>query len=429
MVEHAPVEPSFNLLLQPLKTPRLVLVPVRDVDASWLQTMMELREVNSTTLIIPTPCPQGFAQGWIETAHRNNLSGNSYTFAVMLGDVPIGAIFLILNAAHAHAELGYFLEPSYWNRGYGSEASAAMLRFAFGDLHLNRVFAVYFSSNPASGRVMQKAGMVYEGCRRKHVRKCGVFFDLEQYGILRDEWREKAGRQEPRCVAEGEIGEHYGKFYTRRNPDKVYPVEFVVRTLLGTYPGLEIDKTSYRGSKVLDLGFGDGRNMPLLHDLGFEIYGVEISEEICALTRERMERLGVPAVLKTGTNAHIPFADESFDLVLACHACYYVSAGETFEDNLIEICRVLRPGGRFLFSLAKTDSYVLKDAVPVGNGHYRITGDPHGVRNGAIFRAFGSRKEVAEELGGRFRDLAMGVCENDYYGIYERVWIGTGLKR
>jgi RimJ/RimL family protein N-acetyltransferase len=187
MVEHAPVEPSFNLLLQPLKTPRLVLVPVRDVDASWLQTMMELREVNSTTLIIPTPCPQGFAQGWIETAHRNNLSGNSYTFAVMLGDVPIGAIFLILNAAHAHAELGYFFEPSYWNRGYGSEASAAMLRFAFGDLHLNRVFAVYFSSNPASGRVMQKAGMVYEGCRRKHVRKCGVFFDLEHLDVDLDQ--------------------------------------------------------------------------------------------------------------------------------------------------------------------------------------------------------------------------------------------------
>jgi SAM-dependent methyltransferase len=228
---------------------------------------------------------------------------------------------------------------------------------------------------------------------------------------------------------EEHIEAHYGKFYAQRNPENVYPVEFVVRTLLGTYPGLKIDRASYRGSKALDLGFGDGRNMPLLRDLGFEISGVEISEEICALTRKRMGRLGVPAVLKVGENAHIPFSDETFDLVLACHSCYYVSPGGTFTDNLAEICRVLRPGGRFLFSLAKTDSYVLKDAVPLEKGHYRITGDPYGVRNGSVFRAFGSREEVGEELGRRFRDLALGVCENDYYGTYERVWIGTGLKR
>src|SRR6267142_4362727 len=77
----------------------------------------------------------------------------------------------------------------------------------------------------------------------------------------------------------GPIAEHYGEFYSRKNPEKVYPVEFVVRTLLGTYPGLAIDRTTYRGSRVLDLGFGDGRNMPLLRDLGFEVYGVEISPD------------------------------------------------------------------------------------------------------------------------------------------------------
>jgi SAM-dependent methyltransferase len=225
------------------------------------------------------------------------------------------------------------------------------------------------------------------------------------------------------------IEKHYGEFYSLRNPDKVYPVEFVVRTLLGTYPGLKIDRTTYRGAKILDLGFGDGRNMPLLHDLGFEVHGVEISQEICQLTRDRMQRLGVPVVVKPGSNAHIPFEDAAFDFVLACHACYYVSEGESFSDNLAEITRVLRPGGRFIFSVAKTDAYILKDATPMGSGHYRITRDPYGVRNGSIFRAFGSRDEIREELGSRFDDLALGLCENDFYGIYEKVWIGTGLKK
>lgn len=225
------------------------------------------------------------------------------------------------------------------------------------------------------------------------------------------------------------IETHYGEFYSRRNPAKVYPVEFVVRTLLGTYPGLKIDRSAYRGSKVLDLGFGDGRNMPLLHDLGFDVHGVEISREICQLTRDRMKQLDVPVLLKEGSNAHIPFDDGTFDFLLACHACYYVAPGERFSDNLREIVRVLRPGGRFLFSLAKTDAYILQGATPLEDGHYRISSDPYGVRNGTIFRAFASREEVLEELGVPFRDLALGLCENDFYGIYEKVWIGTGLKK
>src|SRR6267142_3660197 len=227
----------------------------------------------------------------------------------------------------------------------------------------------------------------------------------------------------------GPIAEHYGEFYSRKNPEKVYPVEFVVRTLLGTYPGLAIDRTTYRGAGVLDLGFGDGRNMPLLRDLGFEVYGVEISPEICELTRDRMARLGVPVVLKTGGNSRIPFDDGAFDFVLSCHACYYVSPGETFADNLREIARVLRPGGRFIFSLAKTDGFIMKDALPLGDGHYRITRDPYGIRNGSVFRAFASREEVRDDLGTHFGDLALGLCENDFYGIYEKVWIGTGLKK
>lgn len=224
------------------------------------------------------------------------------------------------------------------------------------------------------------------------------------------------------------IVEHYADFYSQKNPQKVYPVEFVVRTLLGTYPNLRIDRTTFRGSKILDLGFGDGRNMPLLHDLGFQIHGVEISDEICDLTRQRMERLGVPADLHVGSNSSIPFADGFFDFILACHACYYVNPGESFAQNLREIARVLRPRGRFIFSLAKTDTYVLQDAEPMGHGHFRITKDPRGLRDGGIFRAFSSRPEIIDEFSPRFTDLAIGLCENDFYGTYEKVWIGTGLS-
>ena len=191
------------------------------------------------------------------------------------------------------------------------------------------------------------------------------------------------------------IQEQYADFYSERNPEKVYPVEFVVRTFLGTYPQLKLDRSSYCGAKILDLGFGDGRNMPLLHDLGFEIYGVEISDKIGRLTKQRMDKLNVPVQLSTGSNSHLPFQDKTFDFVLACHSCYYVTPGERFDDNLREIARVLRDGGRFVFSLAKTDSYILGKALQMGNGLYQITHDPYGLRSGSIFRAFASKRRLS----------------------------------
>jgi len=53
---------------------------------------------------------------------------------------------------------------------------------------LNRVHARHFKSNPASGRVMQKVGMKYEGCLRQHFKKWGNYEDSEMYGILREEF-------------------------------------------------------------------------------------------------------------------------------------------------------------------------------------------------------------------------------------------------
>ena len=225
------------------------------------------------------------------------------------------------------------------------------------------------------------------------------------------------------------IPEHYSAFYAERNAVKVYPVEFVVRTLLGTYPQLKLDRGSFSGARALDLGFGDGRNMPLLHDLGFKVHGVEVSQTICNLTGERMATLGVPVDLVVGSNSAIPYDDETFDLVLACHSCYYVLSGETFVDNLREIGRVLQKSGRFIFSLAKTDSYILAGAESLGHGLYRITHDPYRLRNGGVFRAFATKEEIIAEMGESFRDFALGLCESDYYGIYEKVWIGTCLKK
>lgn len=53
---------------------------------------------------------------------------------------------------------------------------------------LNSIYARFFTRNPASGRVMAKAGMKYEGTLRQHICKNGQFEDMAYYTILRSEW-------------------------------------------------------------------------------------------------------------------------------------------------------------------------------------------------------------------------------------------------
>jgi RimJ/RimL family protein N-acetyltransferase len=75
----------------------------------------------------------------------------------------------------------------YWGRGYASEAAAALLLHGFEHFPLNRIFAMHFARNPASGRVLQKIGMRHEGTLRQHLKKWGQYVDLECYGLLRSE--------------------------------------------------------------------------------------------------------------------------------------------------------------------------------------------------------------------------------------------------
>lgn len=221
----------------------------------------------------------------------------------------------------------------------------------------------------------------------------------------------------------------YDTFYRERDPVHVYPVEFVVRALLGNYPRHKTRPADYAGKRALDLGFGDGRNMPLLCNLGMSVFGVEISPEICALTATRMQRLGFDVDLRVGRNRALPFDNGFFDLILACHSCYYVDAGTRFADNAREMARVLRPDGRFIFSAPMATSYIMREARDLGDGHMEITNDPYGVRNGTILKKFDSEAGIQEALGGLFTDFAIGACRNDFWGIEEHVWICVCRRR
>lgn len=172
-----------------LHTERLILRPFRLDDAPAVQRLAGDRAIASTTANIPHPYDDGLAEQWISTHAARYNAGECVNFAITLresGEL-IGAIGLEINRDHARAELGYWVGVPYWNQGYCTEAARAVVRYGFAGLRLNRIHAIHFSRNPASGKVMQKIGMRHEGKLRQHISRWGVFEDVECYGMLREE--------------------------------------------------------------------------------------------------------------------------------------------------------------------------------------------------------------------------------------------------
>ncbi|MCL2335065.1 MAG: GNAT family N-acetyltransferase [Endomicrobia bacterium] len=103
----------------------------------------------------------------------------------------IGAIGAVsLNENLEKAELGYCLSKKYWNKGIMSEALAAVMQYMFDKCGFNRLESFHIPENPASGKVMQKCGMKFEGMARQ-ARKDnqGRFCDTMIYAAIKKEWR------------------------------------------------------------------------------------------------------------------------------------------------------------------------------------------------------------------------------------------------
>ena len=143
---------------------------------------------------------EAFLASWIAEYEQPNF----YRWAIALKEDnrAIGSIgFHVDDDYDAVADPSYALCKVYWGRGIVSEALAAVLRYALLDDHpnesadspgtpgvgLNRVEAFHAVDNPGSGRVMQKAGMRYEGHARQKYRSHKGFEDCELYALLRED--------------------------------------------------------------------------------------------------------------------------------------------------------------------------------------------------------------------------------------------------
>ena len=120
------------------------------------------------------------------------------TYAIVLKEtgVPIGSVGLHfitdISKEADEAELGYVLSPAYWGQGLVPEAGEEMLRHAFRDLDLNRVWCAYYEGNDKSRRVQEKLGFKFVDFRENVINEqLGEVKNMYVSCLTKEEWEER----------------------------------------------------------------------------------------------------------------------------------------------------------------------------------------------------------------------------------------------
>jgi RimJ/RimL family protein N-acetyltransferase len=103
------------------------------------------------------------------------------------GDL-VGLCGVVILRGAEEGEIWYLVEPESWGKGIATEAVKRLLDFGFGELGLHRVWATCLPENPASARVLEKAGMRREGFLVKNLKIHGVWKSSFLYAMLTEEW-------------------------------------------------------------------------------------------------------------------------------------------------------------------------------------------------------------------------------------------------
>jgi len=147
-------------------------------------------------LFIYIPPSLAQEERWFERLQERLARNEDVVLAIeTLEGVHIGNIGLHrINWKDRNAELGIVIgEKEYWDQGYGTDAIRTLLRFAFEEMNLHRVFLRVDADNLRGIRCYEKCGFRREGTLREIVFREGAYRDQLIMSVLRPEW-EKRGR-------------------------------------------------------------------------------------------------------------------------------------------------------------------------------------------------------------------------------------------
>ena len=168
---------------------RINLRSIKKSDAETLTELLQDKEISEFTFI-PYPYKLKDAYEFIEFANKENnknaglhLSIEDKQTGQIIGGIGLNAI----NENHRWGEIGYWLAKKMWGQGIVSQALALMVPYCMDKYDLVRIHAYVRPENPASIKVLEKAGFTQEGLLRKYHFQNNQHHDFYIFSILSDE--------------------------------------------------------------------------------------------------------------------------------------------------------------------------------------------------------------------------------------------------
>lgn len=173
-----------------LHTDRLTLRRMKVGDSFDMFEYAKREDVTEFLLWKPHP-DLAYTREYLQFVATHYEIGDFFDWAVVLNeqDKMIGTCgFTKLDYTHNLGEIGYVINPEFRGQGIAVEAVREVMRFGFEVLKLNRIEAKFMEGNAASLRVMEKAGMSFEGFHRKAMKIKGRYETVGYCAILREEF-------------------------------------------------------------------------------------------------------------------------------------------------------------------------------------------------------------------------------------------------
>jgi len=171
-----------------LETPRLVIRSFEPADAEGMLAVFGDPEVRKYLPPFPDPTIESMGKSVarrmaMERDHGHGLwAVERKDTGELIGDCGL----MLVEGTGPEVEIAYHYKQTAWNHGYGTEAAIACLDRGFGPLPLDQIIAICFPENVGSWRVMEKAGMRYEGMAMYY----GL--NLKKYIADRSTWTARA---------------------------------------------------------------------------------------------------------------------------------------------------------------------------------------------------------------------------------------------
>ena len=179
-----------------LLTTKLRLRKIRPSDISSLLKYCNNKNISDQIINIPYPYLEEdavFRMNFVLQGFKNK---ERYVFAISLKDSEelIGEIGLHLDKGNNSAQFGYWIAEPFWGKGIATEALAAILKFGFETLNLNKIYATHYPDNLSSGKVMLNNKMIKEAEMKDHYKINDAYRDVIQYRLTKKEYEKLNAR-------------------------------------------------------------------------------------------------------------------------------------------------------------------------------------------------------------------------------------------